>query len=115
MNGEKAVDLPMLHGMGDIGGLDQVLNNNCSLSIHGITRILFGYIVREGIVPASIAQNLQLLVRNICGQDSLEYAKKEGKPNKTSFEMTDDDKTLSRCELTWTTNCRKRSNSGAFE
>ena len=62
------VDMPMLHGVTDITGLDDVFNHNGGLAIHRIARAFlqrFGNLGSECPVPPSISKLLEFLVRDV--------------------------------------------------
>ena len=63
--------VPMLHGMGHVRGLNQVLNDNGGLAIDGRQGIFFAILIGKGTVPTSIAKHLELLIGNIRSQNSL--------------------------------------------
>ena len=60
-----AVDVPVLHRMRNIAGLDQMLNNDggSHTMVLGVEQL-----GRERLVPTILAQVIELLVENICRQ-----------------------------------------------
>ena len=63
----------MLHGMRHVRRLNQVLNDNCGLSIDSILRILLDTPTArrcglgKGLVPAIVAELFEFLVDNVSG------------------------------------------------
>lgn len=88
-----AVDVPMLHGVGHIGSLDQVFNHNGGLAVEGHTSLVRcksiiirigvvgpfinvlawrGWYFRKGLGPSSFSEFLEVLVHNISGHDRID-------------------------------------------
>ena len=68
--------MPMLHGVTDIGGLDQMLDDNCSLAIDKRAAIIVG--IDRGIIvkryrPPLVAQLFEIFINDIRRQDAIHY------------------------------------------
>mmetsp|Transcript_21265 Transcript_21265/g.59148 ORF Transcript_21265/g.59148 Transcript_21265/m.59148 type:complete len:243 (-) Transcript_21265:382-1110(-) len=93
-----AIHVPVLHGVGDVGSLDQVLDHDGRLAVDTITSCAFrtdrstfpaavgsnvanivvvavAAVVRslECLVPALVAEDLEVLVDDVCGHDSVHH------------------------------------------
>ena len=68
------VDMPMLHGMRDVGCLNQMLDNDCRFSVRGDLcrlwnqRLIRNLALLEGSCPLCVALDLEVLGSNVCGQ-----------------------------------------------
>ena len=56
--------MPMLHGVGDIRSLDNMLNNNGSSKVAVIASFPLR-VTMEGFVPARSAQVVELLIKDV--------------------------------------------------
>mmetsp|Transcript_9588 Transcript_9588/g.17474 ORF Transcript_9588/g.17474 Transcript_9588/m.17474 type:complete len:614 (-) Transcript_9588:726-2567(-) len=83
-----AINVPMLHGMSNITGLDQMLNHNCGLQNlgpfcnlrttatrptgFGLSRCCLGILI-EGSIPPIVTKFLQVLVHNVSGHHTVHH------------------------------------------
>ena len=85
------VDMPVLHCVGNIRCLNQVLNDNSCFSVHSISLISVNMIgivpFAESSVPPSIPEILELFVDNVCCHDRI-YQKRP-KPSQLSIAAVD--------------------------
>jgi hypothetical protein len=62
------INVPMLHAMGNVGRLHQMLDHDCSLAIDGISLILVHEVSPERFVPPRIPEHLEVLIHDVRGQ-----------------------------------------------
>ena len=73
-NSTYQINMPMLHSMGNIGGLNQVLDNNRSLAIGVFERRAAVVVINgKGGFPSLSSQGAQLLVHNVRRHDSIDH------------------------------------------
>jgi hypothetical protein len=61
------VEMPMLHGVSDIGSLDQMLNDNRSLEIQIV------FLVSVGPFPTLAAEFLQVFIKDISHHNCIDH------------------------------------------
>lgn len=59
------VNVPVLHGVGDIAGLHKMFNDNGSFSVGLVARDLFLYLPRKCFLPSHVTKRLEVLVHNV--------------------------------------------------